>query len=541
VNYMWDSMAKMMSGSWAAMMQIQQATMTAATSNMELATTSFSKALGQTTEPVMPEDKRFRGEAWTENPGAHYLKQMYQIAAQWMMDLADSWEPIDPGLHAQSTFWTRQYVDALSPSNFLFTNPVALEETIHSGGANLQRGGTNLLRDLQQRRVSQVPENAFRIGKDLAATPGQVIHRSPLIELIQYTPSTPTVHEIPILIVPPWINKYYVMDMRPENSMIKFLVDSGFTVFAISWKNPDQSILDYDWADYMEEGPIKAINIAKAVTGSEQVNIVGYCLGGIISQVTVAYLTALGDESVNTATFFAAHQDFRDAGDISVFISPTGATVLDVIMKMSGGYLDGRNMAATFNMLRSNDLLWNYVVNNYLLGKDPPAFDLLYWNSDGTRVPGKVHSFLIRDFFVANKLMKPNGITINDVGIDLGRITTPTYVVTADSDHIVPWKGAFIVRRLQSGPVRFILSGGGHIAGIINPPADKKRGYWVNDSGEEEPDAWLEGADKKEGSWWNDWIPWLAEQSGEGNEPPPMGNDEHPALMAAPGTYVLED
>jgi polyhydroxyalkanoate synthase len=271
------------------------------------------------------------------------------------------------------------------------------------------------------------------------------------------------------------------------------------------------------------------------------VNTAGYCLGGIIEQVTVAYLAAVGDDSVNTATFFAAHQDFSDAGDISVFISKPEVLFLEWLMAVSGGYLDGKNMAATFNMLRSNDLLWNYYVHNYLLGKEPPAFDLLYWNSDGTRVPGRVHSFLIREFFLENKLMESNSLRVKDVAIDLGKIETPSYAVATKNDHIVPWRGAFNIRELHGGPVRFILSGGGHIAGIINPPAANKRAYWINEGEDVDPDEWFEGAQKYEGSWWEDWTSWLNDHSGGKIAPPSMGNEQHSPIMDAPGSYVLEN
>ncbi|MBN1811673.1 MAG: alpha/beta fold hydrolase, partial [Anaerolineae bacterium] len=369
---------------------------------------------------------------------------------------------------------------------------------------------------------------------------GQVIYRNPLVELIQYAPTTAKVRAVPILVIPPWINKYYVMDLRPENSMFKHLVDAGFTVFAISWKNPDESVLDLEWADYMEMGPLEALRAVKAITGAERVNLIGYCLGGIMQQVAMAYMAARGDETANTATYFATHQDFENVGDIAAFISEPEVRLLEWLMTVSGGYLDGRNMAATFNMLRSNDLLWRYVIHNYMIGQEPPAFDVLYWNSDGTRVPGRVHSFLIRKFFLENKLREANGIELRGVGIDVGRITTPTYCVAATADHIVPWSGTFQMREMISGPVRFILTEGGHIAGIINPPGEKKRAYWTNEDTTSDPKAWLAGATRHEGSWWEDWIPWLKKRSGKLTEPPSMGSAEFLPLMDAPGSYVLD-
>jgi polyhydroxyalkanoate synthase len=333
--------------------------------------------------------------------------------------------------------------------------------------------------------------------------------------------------------------------------MFKYLVDAGFTLFAMSWKNPDESVRDLEWADYMEMGVIEAMRVVRAITGSDKVNTVGYCLGGIVEQVTLAYLAALGDESaeahglpaVNSATFFTTHQDFTDVGDVDVFLSEPEVRLLELLMTASGGYLDGKNMAATFNMLRANDLLWHYVVHNYLLGQTPPAFDLLYWNSDGTRVPGKVHSFLLREFFLENKLKEPDAIEIGGVAINTRRVTVPSYAIACERDHIVPWRGASTIRQMMGGPVRFVLAESGHIAGIINHPARKKRGYWINETAHAQtldPDEWLAGATKHEGSWWLDWVPWLKKRAGKLAEPPPMGGEAHPPIMDAPGTYVLE-
>jgi polyhydroxyalkanoate synthase len=538
---LWGSMFNWMSGTMTAAAQIQQANMRAFAQSMELATSAYARMWGQPTEQVVPADRRFKDQAWSENMAADMLKQSYLISSQWLMEMADGWKSIDPDLHQRTRFWTQQLVAATSPANFAMTNPVVMQEVARTGGMNLVQGAQNLLKDTQSGRLSQVPDDAFEVGKDLAITPGKVVYRNRLIELIQYTPATETVHEIPILIVPPWINKYYVMDMQPENSLFKYLVDAGFTLFTISWKNPDETVLDLEWDDYLDLGTLEALRVVKEIAGVEQVNLVGYCLGGIISQVTLAYLAATGDDAqVNSATFFTTHQDFSDAGEISVFISRLDVMFLEWLIKVSGGYLDGRNLAATFNMLRANDLLWNYVVHNYLLGQEPASFDLLYWNNDGTRVPGKVHSFLLREFFLANKLKEPEGIQVKGAGIDLGRITTPTYVVTADRDHIVPWRGGFLVRQLQSGPVRFVLSGGGHIAGVVSPPT-KNRGFWINEEEKNDADAWLAGANKHEGSWWVDWIPWLEERSGEQVTPPAAaGSDEFKPIMDAPGTYVLE-
>jgi polyhydroxyalkanoate synthase len=534
---------------WArGLARVQQATLTAATRHVELAGNAYARLWGVDRVDVLPADKRFRDDAWQQNPAFDALKQIYLITAQWLLDMADGLEETSPELHKRARFWTRQLADAASPANFPLTNPAVLEEMVRTGGANLVRGWQNLLSDLQQGRISMVPEGSFEVGRDLAITPGKVVYRNPLIELIQYLPTTEQVHQVPLLAIPPWINKYYVMDLRPENSMYKHLVDAGLALFTISWKNPDDSVLHLEWADYMELGVLEALRVVKSITGSDRVNTLGYCLGGIVQQVTLAYLAARGDEwaqeqglpRISAATFFATHQDFSYIGEIEVFLSEPEVHLLEWLMEASGGYLDGRNMAATFSMLRANDLLWHFVVHNYLLGKEPPAFDLLYWNSDGTRVPGKVHSFLLREFFLEDKLKEPNAIQIRGVGIDTRRIDVPSYAVAGESDHIVPWRGASKIRQMMGGPVRFILAESGHIAGIINPPARKKRAYWTNDDDVEDPDAWLAGATKHPGSWWVDWLPWLAEHAGERIEPPPMGGEAYPPLMDAPGSYVLE-
>ncbi|MGD2177512.1 MAG: alpha/beta fold hydrolase, partial [Anaerolineae bacterium] len=475
----WHRMLELVNGSLNAMWQAQQANMAATMRMMELVTNSYARLLGSPPADVLPSDRRFDHDAWRENPAFDLLKQTYLIAGQWVADVVDGLEEVDPDIHHRAEFWTKQLTDAVSPTNYPLTNPAVLQEAIRTGGTNFARGMRNFLSDLQKGRISQVPDDAFEVGKDLAITPGKVVYRSPLMEIIQYAPATEQVRSVPILVIPPWINKYYVMDMRPENSMFKYLVDAGFTLFNISWKNPDESILHLEWEDYMEQGPLAAMRVVKAITGAERVNIVGYCLGGIMLEVTLAYMAATGDGAsppqasppqasppqasppqaspsqasppeanapqaglpqANTATYFATHQDFTIAGDIDVFLSEPEVRFLEWLMSASGGYLDGRQMAATFSMLRANDLIWRYVIHNYLIGQEPAPFDLLYWNADGTRVPGRVHAFLVREFFLENKLMKPDGLTLKGVGIDVGRIETPSYVVAAARDHIVPWR-----------------------------------------------------------------------------------------------------
>jgi polyhydroxyalkanoate synthase len=542
-----------MTGSVAAAAQAQQASLKATTRSLQLMANTYGRIWGQPTVDVVEtdrSDRRFEHEAWNRNPALSALRQAYLISGNWLMEVADGWEAIDPRLRQRAVFWTQQYIDALSPTNYPLTNPEVVEEIERTGGENLVRGFENFLSDLRRGRISQVPQGAFEVGKDLALTPGKVVYRNQLIELIQYAPATDQVREVPMLMIAPWINKYYVMDLRPDNSMFKYLVDAGFTVFAISWKNADSSMRHLDWEDYMTDGPLAALEVIKGITGAERVNVVGYCLGALLTETTLAYMAAVGDETANTATFFTMHQDFGDVGDVAVFISRPEVRFLEWLMSASGGYLDGRNMAATFSMLRSNDLIWRYWVNNYLLGKQPPEFDMLYWNSDGTRVPEAVHSFLLREIFLEDKLAKPDAVKLKGVGIGLKRITAPAYVVATRRDHIVPWRGAYKVRQLLGGPVRFILADAGHIAGIINHPDKKPRPYWHCDEvdAETDPDVWLEcaAANKQNNSWWLDWIPWLEARSGEWMAPPSMGNEDvlselsRPPIADAPGTYVLE-
>lgn len=539
----WQNMFKLASGSMAAAAGAQQATMEASLTTMKLMNNAYARFWGQPTIDVISDDSRFEADAWREKVPYAVMKQAYLIASKWMLDVTDGWEPVDPALHHQVKFWTKQFVDALSPTNFVLTNPEVLQETVRTGGVNLVRGTQNFASDLLSGRLTQVPADSFEVGKDLACTPGKVIYRNPLIELIEYTPTTDKVYPVPMLMIPPWINKYYVMDMEPGNSMYKHLVDAGFTVFTVSWKNPDKSILHLEWDDYIELGLLTALRVVQEITGAKKVNLVGYCLGGIVLQTTLAYLAALGKDGVaNTASFFATHQDFADVGDIAVFIDDRQVRFLEWLMQASGGYLDGRNMAWTFNMLRANDIFWSFYVNNYLMGKDPPAFSLLYWNNDGTRVPGKVHSFLVRKFFLENKLIESGGIQVKGVDIDVRRITTPAYTVAALRDHIVPWRGAYTMRTLMGGPVRFILTEGGHIAGVINPPNGKrKRAHWINDeSNTSDADEWLAGSTKYDESWWVDWVPWLKRRSGRRVTPPSVGSEKHPPIIDAPGTYVLE-
>lgn len=496
---------------------------------------------GKAAEPVITAekgDKRFSAPDWEQNPIFDALKQIYLLTATTLLKSASEVEGLDEQQQHKLVFYVRQFLDAISPTNALFTNPQVLHEIVQSGGQNLASGMEHLVRDLNAGQMKMTDTDAFAPGRNLALTPGQVIYRNRLIELIQYTPTSEKVYAIPLLFIPPWINKYYILDMQPQSSLIKFLVENGFTVFVISWKNPDASMEEISFEDYLTLGPLSALDIMKEITGSSRVNAVGYCIGGTLLSMTLPYLVAKGDETVNAATFFVSLQDFTVVGDTSVFIDEPQVAYVEGQM-LERGYLENASMAKMFNMLRANDLIWSNVVNNYLLGKEPPAFDLLYWNADGTRMARVAHSFYLRNTYLENNLIKPNKIVLKGVPIDLKQIQLDIYAVGTEQDHIVPWKSAWRISQLASGKVRFVLGGSGHIAGIINPPS-KGRGYWTNEKPVKSADEWLESAEQHKGSWWADWLKWLRPRSGEQGAPPAMGSTAYPAITPAPGTYVLE-
>jgi len=507
----------------------------------QIMTSATLKFWGQDTEPVItPEkgDKRFSAPDWQQNPVFDVIKQSYLLTATTLLKSTSQIEGMNKEQQRRVTFYLRQFLDAISPTNTLFTNPQVIHETIQSGGQNVVKGMDNLLRDIKNGQIKMTDTEAFEPGRNLALTPGQVIYRNQLIELIQYTPTTEQVYATPLLFMPPWINKFYILDMQPQNSLIKFMVDSGFTVFVISWKNPDASMEEIGFEDYLTLGPLNAIEVIKEITGAAKVNPIGYCVGGTLLSAAIPYLAAKGDDSINTATFFVALQDFSEVGDISVFIDASQLNHIEEEMA-EHGYLDSRSMSAMFNMLRANDLIWSNVVNNYLLGKEPAAFDLLYWNNDGTRMTRVAHSFYLRNTYLENNLIKPGKIVLKGVPIDLKQIRQDVYAVGTEQDHIVPWKSAWRISQLASGPVRFVLGGSGHIAGVISPPA-KGRGYWTNDKHVKNAEQWFESAKAHKGSWWNDWVEWLQMRSGERVAAPSVGSAVHAPIVPAPGTYVLE-
>lgn len=495
-------------------------------------------------EPVIApakQDKRFKNDAWTKNPVFDYLKQAYLLMSRYMESSVRSVQGVDPKLHQQAQFYTRQFVSALAPTNFAMTNPAVLEETVKTRGDNLISGLRNLMEDLERGGGKLMPKmtdvNAFKFGENIANTPGKVVYQNDLMQLIQYEPATDTVHRRPLLIVPPWINKFYILDLKPQNSFIKWCVEQGHTVFVVSWINPGPALATKDFSDYMLEGPIAALDAIEKATGEQHVNTIGYCIGGTLLASTLAYMAAKGDRRIVSATFFTTLLDFSEVGDIAVFIDKTQLDQIDKTMKREGVF-EGGNMAAAFNLMRENDLIWFFFVNNYLLGREPPAFDLLYWNSDATRMPAAMQSFYLANMYRDNVLKNPGGVTLAGVPIDLRKVDVPAYFLSAREDHIAPWPSTYAGAQLLSGPVRFVLGASGHIAGVINPPAAKKYGYWTSEEVPGEPETWLEGAKRQEGSWWTDWSAWIAEFGDERVAPRKPGTGMLPALEDAPGSFV---
>jgi polyhydroxyalkanoate synthase len=490
--------------------------------------------------PAKPADKRFVAPEWHNNPVYRALKDAYLLASDWLLQQGRA-DDLDEAERQRLTFHLQQFVDAMSPSLLLFSNPVALRRAMETGGASLADGARNLLADLKAGRLSLVDTNAFAPGRNLALSPGKVVHRNKLIELIQYAPASDAVHTVPLLILPPWINKYYILDLQPKNSMVRYLTEQGFTVFMVSWKNPDASMDGITIEDYMDLGILEASDAVREITGSPTVNVMGYCIGGTLLAMALAWLAAKGDGRFNAATFMVSLQDFSRVGDTAVFMGEESIELIEQQM-MERGYLDSREMSNMFNLLRSNDLIWANVVNNYLLGEKPPAFDLLYWNSDGTRMTRAAHSWYLRNTYRENNLVVPGRIQLKGEAIDLGRIGQDIYAVGAERDHIVPWDAAWRITQLVGGKVRYILASSGHIAGIINPPGGKGA-HWTLP-----PDApatataaeWRQAAVRNDGSWWADWSAWLGERSGSRAPPPAMGSPAYPVLGDAPGLYVME-
>jgi polyhydroxyalkanoate synthase len=503
--------------------------------------TTALRMLGASPAPVAEPakgDNRFREADWQDLFLFDYFKQSYLIAARHLQDAVASVDGLPEETRKKVAFYTRQYVDALSPSNFVLTNPQVLRETVQSGGQNLLKGLSNLLADIERGGISMTDPKAFKVGVNVATTPGKVVFQTELMQLIQYQPTTETVFKQTLLVIPPWINKYYILDLREKNSFVRWALAEGHTVFVVSWVNPGERLAGKTFEDYMVEGPLAALDAIAQATGVRKVNLVGYCLGGTLLGATLAWMAAKKDTRAASATFLASLLDFSIPGELGVFIDE--AQVQNLERRMGErGYLEGSEMAGTFNMLRANDLVWSFVVHNYLLGRDPFPFDLLYWNSDSTRMPAKMHSFYLRNMYLANRLKEPGGIELGGVPIDLRKIDVPAYFVSPAEDHIAPWKSTYLGARLPKGPTRFVLGGSGHIAGIINPPSSGKYGYWTSEGLPESAEAWQSNATRHEGSWWNDWKEWIAGVNGVDRVPARVpGGGALPAIEDAPGSYA---
>jgi polyhydroxyalkanoate synthase len=513
-------------------------------SYLELWAAAAKRLAGEQTEPVVkadPADKRFADPEWSSNQFYDFLKQAYLLTAQWANQLVADAVDIDPHTKQKAEFYVRQIINAVSPSNFVLTNPELMRETLTSNAENLARGMHMLADDIRagggELRIRQSDPSKFEVGRNLAVTPGKVVFQNDLMQLIQYEPTTPSVLKRPLLIVPPWINKFYVLDLTPEKSFIKWCVDQGLTVFCISWVNPVEHLAKKTFEDYVREGPVAALDAIKQATGADEVHAIGYCVGGTMLSVALAAMAAWGDKRIVSATLFAAQVDFTHAGDLKVFVDEEQVRAIEQRMAQHG-FLEAKSMADVFNLLRSNDLIWPYVINNYLKGKTPFPFDLLYWNSDATRLPAANHSFYLRNCYLNNNLSRGT-VKIGDTPIDLKAIKIPIYNLATREDHIAPPKSVMLGSKLFGGPVRYVLSGSGHIAGVINPPTRKKYQYWTGPRPRgADLDKWLAKATEHPGSWWPDWLAWLKKQGAAEVPARTPGGGVLKPIEDAPGSYV---
>lgn len=487
---------------------------------------------------IDPKDKRFKNPIWNNNPTFFFMQQMYLLNSRLLKQMLNQIDDLDPKTSQKLEFYTKHLIDALAPTNFPLTNPDVIKETFETKGENLVQGFKNFLSDSVNGtlNIKMTDMEALKLGRDIATTAGKIVYKNDLFELIQYLPTTDKVHSVPILIVPPWINKFYVFDLKPENSFIKWAVDKGFTIFIISWVNPDRRHAQKNITDYTLEGVKQAFNFVRKYTKNDAINTIGYCTGGVLLNCFLTYLKAKGNESqVISSTIIAAPIDFREAGDLLVYVCEEQLKKLESHVKKKG-YLDANSMVHSFNLLRANDLIWSFYVNNYLLGKDPIPFDMLHWNSDAVRMPGKMHTDFLRNMYLENKLIQPGGIKIDDVPVDLRTIDIPMFIMAAADDHIAPWRAVFPLTTTVKGVTEFILSGSGHVAGVFNHPDKNKYHFWQNKHIENSPDDWLEGAEKVSGSWWPAWYDWV--QKFSGNMVNPKKIPENMILGEAPGSYV---
>jgi polyhydroxyalkanoate synthase subunit PhaC len=501
--------------------------------------------MGQEADPVAEPnagDRRFKDAQWDENQIFDFVKQSYLLTARWIQKTVGEVEGLDDKTAKKVDFFTNQFVDAMAPTNFVLTNPQVLKATIESGGENLVSGLKNVLEDLERGKgrlnIKMTDMDAFKVGENIATTPGKVVFQNELMQLIQYAPTTKKVFKRPLLIVPPWINKFYILDLRQDNSFIKWSVAQGYTVFVVSWVNPDVKLAEAGFDMYMKKGILEGLDAIEQATGERDVTAIGYCIGGTLLSATLAYMKANDDNRIKAATFFACQVDFSEPGELSVFIDEDQLQQIESMMEESG-VLESSRMAETFSMLRSNDLIWSFVINNYLLGKEPFPFDLLYWNSDSTNLPRAVHTFYLREMYQHNRLSEPGGVTLDGTPIDLRKVDIPVYLQASKEDHISPSRSVFKATKLYSGPVRFMLAGSGHIAGVINPPDSGKYQHWTNDKNPDTFEEWFENAAEHPGSWWPDWHKWLSKKSGAKVAAREPGDQKLEAIEDAPGSYVV--
>jgi len=497
-------------------------------------------AQGETTPAAEEPDRRFRAPEWHELPYFDYLRQSYLLNARWLQDMAAAL-PLAGQAKKRLDFFTRQIIDAAAPANFAATNPEVLKLAGESNGESLRRGMALLNEDIRKNRITMCDEEAYEIGRNIAVTPGEVVFENELMQLIQYRPQTDTVFALPLVIVPPCINKYYILDLQPDNSLVRFAVETGHTVFMVSWRNVPPELGHITWDQYIDLGVISAIRVAREICGAEQINTLGFCVGGTLLAAALAVLHAKGERPAASATLLATMLDFSDAGELSVFVDEEYVAQREAQYAGGGGVMQGRELAMTFASLRANDLIWNYVVNSYLKGRKPAAFDLLYWNSDSTNLPGAMYSYYVRNTYLENNLCVPGRLSMCGVPVDLSRLDLPVYVMASREDHIVPWRTAWQNTRLLGGENSFVLAASGHIAGVINPASKNKRHYWTGRSAADNADVWLDAAERHPGSWWTHWTHWLGARAGARiTAPQATGSATHPPLEAAPGRYVRQ-
>lgn len=504
---------------------------------------AWLKALGQPAPSVVEpsrSDKRFKDKDWQENSVFDFMKQAYLVSVNWAQDMVAKADGLDPHTRQKAKFYVEQITNAFSPSNFPMSNPEVLRATLASNGQNLIDGMRRLEADMQtpdgRLRIKQTDMTAFEIGKNIATTPGKVVFRNESFELIQYSPAVRRTFEIPLLIVPPWINKFYILDLNPKKSFVRWATEQGLTVFIVSWVNADEIQGRKSFADYMREGFLEAVQAVQDATGAAKVNTIGYCIGGTLVSAALGYMAAKKDDRINAATFFTTQVDFEKAGDLLVYVDDEQVRWIEQRME-DKGYLAGSRMADAFNLLRSNDLIWSFIVNNYMLGKEPMPFDLLYWNADSTQMPAGVHSFYLRECYLNNSLSKGK-MTLDGVRIDLSKVKLPIYNLAAREDHIAPLASVARMAEFMGSETKLVVSGSGHIAGVVNPPEARKYQYWTNDASPNNLESWLSSATRHEGSWWPDWAEWITARSGDRIAAPQPGDGKLEVLEDAPGTYV---